>query len=63
MHCLFVDGVRNVNVYLLFEACMGARKVDDYRDFSGFLALFEWPGIIFWHELPDICFWQEEAEV
>ena len=54
MHCLFVDGVCNINVYLLFEACMDAGKVDVYRDFSGFLALFEWPGRIFWHEVPDI---------
>ena len=54
MHCLIVDGVRNIHVYPLLEECTSAGMTDVFSKLSGYLSLFEWPGRVYWHQLPDI---------
>ena len=54
MHCLIVDGVCNIHVYLLLEECISAGMTNVYSRLSGYMTLFEWPGRVYWHQLPDI---------
>ena len=44
MHGIFVDGVYNTVVYLLFESCINAGYSDIYESFRGYLAKWRWPG-------------------
>ena len=46
MHGLFVDGVFNTVVYLLFEECIQSGMANVYETFEGYLAKWEWPGRI-----------------
>ena len=44
MHCLFVDGVCNVSVYLLLEEHISAGEKDIYGELEKILQEWEYPG-------------------
>lgn len=46
MHGLFVDGVYNVMVYLLFEEFISRGKKDIYELFGEYISKWRWPGRI-----------------
>ena len=56
MHALFVDGIYNTTLYLLFESFLQAGKPDIYTVFSDFVAKWTWPARVNMHgrHLPDI---------
>jgi len=43
MHGLYVDGVVNLVVYLLFEAFIGSNMRNVYEVFAGFVSNWKWP--------------------
>ena len=54
MHCLMVDGVCNVNVYLLLEQFIRAGHRDVYYQLSSYLELWQYPGRVYAAQLPEI---------
>jgi hypothetical protein len=44
MHCVFVDGVANLTVYLAFEACITEGMSGVYESFSSYLSNWRFPG-------------------
>jgi hypothetical protein len=54
MHCLFVDGICNLVLYLLLESCMAAGYTDVYAILSEYIARWRWPSRIGDDYLADI---------
>ncbi len=54
MHCLFVDGICNLALYLLLESCERAGYKDIYNALSDYLAKWNWPSRIDGEHLPSI---------
>ena len=54
MHCLFVDGVANLTLYLAFEACITSGMDGVYNSFSNYLATWRFPARLHAHHLGDI---------
>ena len=54
MHTLFVDGVVNVMVYLLFEAFISDDRRDIYALFSRYIQKWTWPGRYYTSHLHEI---------
>ena len=44
MHCLFVDGVANLTVHLVFEACITEGRSGVYGSCSAYLSNWRFPG-------------------
>ena len=54
MHALYVDGVVNLHVYLLFEAFIGKGLKNVYETFSDYAAKWKWPGRLHGNHLAEI---------
>ena len=54
MHCLMVDGVCNVHVYLLLEEFIQSGHRDVYEQLSSYLELWQYPGRVYAAQLPEI---------
>ena len=54
MHALFVDGVCNLSVYLLFESFIVAGHSPIYEICKTYVANWKWPGRLFVKSLPEI---------
>ena len=54
MHCLFVDGVCNVSVYLLLEEHISAGQKDIYGELEKFLQEWQYPGRVHGTHISDI---------
>jgi hypothetical protein len=54
MHCLFVDGVANLTLYLAFEACITSGMVGVYESFSTYLATWRYPARLHATHVADI---------
>ena len=53
-HGLFVDGVVNITVFLLFEMFIVSGEISIYTEFSAFLQVWEWPGRLHCSHLHEI---------
>ena len=54
MHCLLVDGVYNVQLYLLFEAFLDDGCADIYELVRGYVAKWRWPSRLHGDHLSEI---------
>ena len=54
MHCMFVDGVANLTVYLAFEACIDAGMPGVYESFSAYTSNWRHPSRLHATHLDDI---------
>ena len=54
MHGIFVDGVANVTIYLLFEVFILSGVKTVYEDFSKYVALWDWPKRLQMNKLHEI---------
>ena len=61
MHCLFVDGVVNLVIYLLFEMCINAGMDGVYESFSAYLSNWRFPARLHAAHLSDL-FTTDRAE-
>jgi hypothetical protein len=54
MHCLFVDGVVNLVIYLLFEEFIMHGTKNIYETFSEYIGNWQWPSRLHWEGLSEI---------
>ena len=54
MHCLFVDGVYNVQLYLLLEAFLDDGCANIYELVRGYVAKWHWPSRFHAHRLSEL---------